>query len=119
MSDDEEYEAFDISESDYTYAMNPGQRKRNKMSKEEAMLGIWASRKDSSDEDADFVGFNDGGRKSSKGMKSSSINFVSGGVKGEEKKKKHAYEDMEIDQDDIMNKDNYKNTLFSKNYSVR
>jgi len=116
MSDDEEFEAFDISESDYKYAMNPSQRKRNKMSKEEAMLGIWASRKDSSDEDADFVGFDDRGRKSSKVIKSSSINFISGGIKGEEKKKKAADEDMEIDEDEIMNKDDFKTVLFSKKY---
>jgi hypothetical protein len=51
---DEEMEEFGINDQDYERMFNPSSR-RNKMSKEEAMLGIWASSRngDSSDENGD------------------------------------------------------------------
>ena len=79
MSSDEEYEKFDMDENDLKYAMNPN-HKRSRMTKEGAMLGIWAEREFSDDESNDgFEGFNQ--KKRSK--TSDNIQFISGGVKGE------------------------------------
>jgi hypothetical protein len=81
MSSDEEYEKFDIDDNDIKYARNPNY-KRSRMTKEGAMLGIWAEREFSDDESNEgFEGFNQKKRfKSSK-----NIQFISGGVKGEDK----------------------------------
>ena len=51
MSDDEEMESFGVNDEDFERAMNPGARRHGKMSKEEAMLGVWAN--DDSDNDND------------------------------------------------------------------
>lgn len=92
---DEEIEAFEINDYDLKHAMNPNAR-RARMTKEEHMLGIWADRRDSSgsndsndDDDEGFRGF-----KQKKRVKSN-INFVSGGIKGQEKKKNDENEDNE------------------------
>lgn len=52
MSDSEEMEEFGMDDEDMNRMYNPGMSRRKKMTKEEAMLGIWAS-KDSSNEDED------------------------------------------------------------------
>jgi hypothetical protein len=98
MSDEEELEDFDFNEEDMYRAMNPGFR-RNKMSKEEAMLGIWASKNsDSDDDDNDKFNYKNQ-MKSNKG----NINFISSGVAGSKKAK---IEQNEVDEDmDENNKD--------------
>lgn len=56
MIDDEEMEEFELNEEDLQRAYNPGY-KRHKMTKEEAMLGIWASREYSDSEEEDNFSF--------------------------------------------------------------
>ncbi|RNA12424.1 tuftelin-interacting 11 [Brachionus plicatilis] len=71
MSDEEEMEEFEFNEGDLQRAFNPG-FKRHKMTKEEAMLGIWASREFSDSEDEDQFSY----RKQKK-YSNSNIDFVS------------------------------------------
>lgn len=80
MSDDEEMEGFNVNDDDLQRAYNPGFG-RKKMSKEQAMLGIWAG----SDEGSSDDGRNDGfsfknqskkfGKKGASG-RSSGISFI-------------------------------------------
>ncbi|CAF0720469.1 unnamed protein product [Brachionus calyciflorus] len=72
MSDEEEMEEFEMNDEDLVRAFNPGS-KRHKMSKEEAMLGIWATKEysDSEDEQDEFS-YN----KQKKFSKKSSIDFI-------------------------------------------
>lgn len=68
---DNEVEEFSITDYDLQNEFFPGM-KRRKMTKEQAMLGIWASR--------DSDGDNDVEEKKSKSNYSSPMQFVSGGV---------------------------------------
>ena len=68
---DNEVEEFVVTDYDLQNEFFPGM-KRRKMTKEQAMLGIWATR--DSDEDAD-----DGGNRR-KANYSSPVQFISGGV---------------------------------------
>ena len=92
MSDDE-VEEFEINDYDLKYAMNPN-LKRSRMTKEGAMLGIWAEREYSDEsEDEGFAN-----KKRSKGIQSKSISFVSGGTKG-----KPLEDNNDQDSDDSVN----------------
>ena len=68
---DNEVEEFSITDYDLQNEFYPG-LKRRKMTKEQAMLGIWASR-DSDDDD-------DVGDKKRKANYSMPMQFVSGGI---------------------------------------
>lgn len=100
MSDEEELEDFDFNEEDMYRAMNPGFR-RNKMSKEEAMLGIWASKDSDSDND-DNDKFN---YKNQMRNKKGNIDFISSGIAGSKKAKIEHDNDEEMDDMDENNKD--------------
>ncbi len=80
-------EDFEIKDDDLMHAFNPGFRKK-KMSKEQAMLGIWASSDEDDDNDDQFSYK----KQKSKGL-SSGISFVSSD-------KKHAKKDEDDDEDE-------------------
>jgi hypothetical protein len=84
---DEEMEDFDIKEEDLMRAFNPGYKK-SKMSKEQAMLGIWAS-SDEDDENDDQFSYK---KQKSKNL-SSGISFVASN-------KKHPKKDIDEDEDE-------------------
>ncbi|CAB3405543.1 unnamed protein product [Caenorhabditis bovis] len=70
MDDDEGHESFEINDTDFEYAMNPG--RRHFQSKEQATYGVWAQ-EDSDDEDSKAPY-----RK--KGKYTAPVGFVSGGI---------------------------------------
>lgn len=87
MSDDEEMEDFSMNDEDYRRAMDSNyHRKNSRMSREESMLGVFASRDDSdNDDDADgdselLKSFGTRDRRNKTG-----ISFVSKGHKQEKK----------------------------------
>jgi len=84
---DEEMEEFEIKDDDLMHAFNPGYRK-NKMSKEKAMLGVWASSDEDDDENDDQFSYK---KQKSKNL-TSGINFVSSN-------KKHPKKDEDDDED--------------------
>ncbi len=103
MSDDEEMESFDINEEDLNRAYNPG-AKRNKMSKEQAMLGIWASNDYSDDDDEDEFSYKNQKKKFP-------IGFVSGSKKAPNSKSKQKENDYS-DEDGDTNKNNQDDSDF-------
>lgn len=68
---DEEMEEFEFNEEDLQRAYNPSY-KRHKMTKEEAMLGIWASKEYSDSEDDDQFSY-----QKQKKYSKSNIDFIS------------------------------------------
>ena len=100
MSSDEEMEKFEIDDYDLKYAMNPNQ-KRSRMTKEGAMLGIWAENEFSDDSNGGFEGFNQKKRTKS----SKNIQFISGGVKGQKSESKNLdnNENDESNEDSVCN----------------
>ena len=108
MSDDDEMESFDINEEDLNRAYNPG-GKRNKMSKEQAMLGIWASN-DSDDDDGDLFSYKNQKKKFP-------IGFVSGNKKAPNSSKKqndYSDEDENENQQNDSDYDDYDQKFESK-----
>lgn len=105
MSDEEEMEDFDINDEDLRRAYNPG-GKRTKMSKEEAMLGIWASKGDSgseSDENGDQFSYKNQAKKFSRGKKSN-IDFVeSKSYSGKKNDQNENSDDKVSDEDEFDN----------------
>lgn len=97
---DEEMEEFNINDEDLNRAFNPGARRANKMSKEEAMLGIWASKNfsDSEDDDEDQFSYKNQSRKFST-KKSSGISFVN----SSSSKKINKEENLESEEDSNQN----------------
>ena len=88
MSDEDEMEEFGMNEEDMNRMFNPGGSRRHKISKDEAMLGIWANDPENSsndDDDEDGFSYRNQKKKSMKG-----VSFVSGSKlkPGEEKPKK-------------------------------
>ena len=78
MSDDDEMQDFSINNQDYMKAISPNY-KRTLMTKEESILGIWATGDYSDDDDEDDPNDKYRGKN-----KSSAINFVSGQTRQEE-----------------------------------
>ena len=92
MDDEQEMEEFELNDEDLQRAYNPSY-KRHKMTKEEAMLGIWASRDEYLDsEDEDQFSY-----QKQKKYPKSNIDFVSS------KTAKKAQEISEIDADNHRN----------------
>jgi hypothetical protein len=122
MSDDEEMEQFGMNDEDMERMLNPGGFWRKKQTKEEAMLGIWASSsraggvENSSEEEEDEFSYRNQSRKKSTG----NVNFVPSSkkvIKPTDFKKKEASDedsrpskdDLEIsDEDDFDDKKGYK-----------
>ena len=90
MSDDDEMEDFSINNEDYMRAINPNY-KRTRMTKEESILGIWATGDYSDDDDEDDPNDKYRGKN-----KSSTINFVSGQTRREEPEKKTQEEQEDV-----------------------
>jgi hypothetical protein len=100
---DEEVEQFEISDYDYQSAMNPG-LKRNRMSKEQSTYGIWSIKEyEDSDDDSDDAA--EGFRNKRKNKSATGgIAFVSGGLKGANKKAQDddkVNKEQEEKQDDV------------------
>ena len=79
MGDDEEVMGFHITDQDVEESMRPG-FKRRKMSKNQAIYGMWADNSDSEEETAHVSG---SGRRDF----SAPVNFVSAGVQNQKKDK--------------------------------
>lgn len=113
MSDSEEVEEFGVNEEDLRRAFNPGSNSRgsNKMSKEEAMLGIWANQKrnNSSDENDSDDEMNNKFNYASQKKRSSTINFVSSKssewAATEERRKESEKSKSKQNQDDAEDQD--------------
>ena len=89
MDDDVEVEDFEITDMDLMHGLGLGFRRR-KMTKEEAIYGMWAD-KDSDDDDGP-VGYT--GRR--KKDYSKPLNFVSGGIVQKGKDKKNTDDDGKL-----------------------
>jgi hypothetical protein len=117
MSDDEEMEQFEMNDEDIERMFNPGGFRRKKQTKEEAMLGIWASSgrdggDNSSDEDDDEFSYRNQFKKKNTG----SVDFVPSSkkiIKPNDFKKKDESDDEEnqkkTDDLDISDEDDYDN----------
>uniref|UniRef100_A0A915E515 G-patch domain-containing protein n=1 Tax=Ditylenchus dipsaci TaxID=166011 RepID=A0A915E515_9BILA len=72
---DQEHEEFEINETDFEYAMNPGARPSRRQTKEQTVYGIWAN----SDDEDDRPSFSKNSGK--RGDYTAPVAFVSGGIK--------------------------------------
>ncbi len=109
MSDEDEMEDFDVNDEDIRHAMNySSYRKKGRKTREDAMLGVFASRGDS-DEDSDGNFKDDGDedllkrfkfKESNATKKSGLINFVSKGTKEKKEKKEPVIVDTYVSTED-------------------
>lgn len=98
-------EEFDMNEEDLIRAYNPGTSRGKKMSKEQAMLGIWAGNSDTDDSDHDEFSYKNQKKKSS-------INFVSGSKNSDKNSKKNTIDKDEDNSDEEIRFINFFTFLF-------